>query len=134
TFLSSSDMDKPTMTMLQEIGEFLDVGRVSIYRFSDNMRSAIRSHDSSNDLGSVAHESDPIPTAAWSTVTEWLRTGDVLIVEDIKKDHELGPLLRASLLDERAAAALVLPFFIMNKLSGFLLIVERRGPRVWYGE
>jgi PAS domain S-box-containing protein len=134
TFLSNNDMDKPSLTMLQEIGEFLDVGRVSIYRFADNMRSAIRTHDWSSDLGAVAHESDPIPTAAWATVTEWLRTGDVLIVEDIKKDQDLGPLLRAGLLDERAAAALVLPFFIMNKLSGFLLIVERRGPRVWYGE
>jgi signal transduction histidine kinase/CheY-like chemotaxis protein/HPt (histidine-containing phosphotransfer) domain-containing protein len=134
TFLSNTDMDKPSLTMLQEIGEFLDVGRVSIHRFADNMRSAIRTHDWSNDLGAVAHESDPIPTAAWATVTEWLRTGDVLIVEDIKKDQDLGPLLRAGLLDDRAAAALVLPFFIMNKLSGFLLIVERRGPRVWYGE
>lgn len=132
-FLESSDLDIALNNTLQQVGEFLDVSRSYVVQFRENERLIDCTHEwrapgvpaLQASLRGVA-----LPEIAPSFVP--LLTSDGII--DPEHITELPEDVRLFLEPQGIKSILILPFYVRERLQGFVAFDETRRARRWLPE
>ena len=132
-FLESDDADKAIEFTLQQVGEFLDVTRAYVFQIRASERLLDNTHEwcasgivpQKADLQGLAFD-EIMPSLLPMLTTDGI----------IASDHvaELPDDLRHILEPQQVQSVLMLPFYMNERLEGFIGFDDTRHPRRWLPE
>jgi PAS domain S-box-containing protein len=133
-FLETDDINRAVDLILERCGTFLEVSRVSLFRYRENLSLLSNTHEWCAE--GVESRREQLQDIAASSIPMWRKrmiAGQSICVNDVD-DPEVDHDLQAVMKRQGIRALLALPVTIHGNLEGFFGFDEINGPRVWREE